>query len=661
MRHDFRRLTLGVFGGLLLVAGITPASAQTDLAGLSIEDLLNTEITSVSRKEQTLSRTAAAVHVITSDDIRRSGATTLADVLRMAPGFSVGQIDSTSWAISARGFTGFWANKLLVLVDGRSVYSPMFSGVHWEMQNMPLSEIERIELVRGPGGTLWGANAVNGVINIITKRADETQGGALTASAGTVQRFTDARYGGRVGDRGYYRLSGRYSNRGTGGTDSSPGGIDDASVSVVGGRFDWRGDSDTVFVTGTAQDGTGKHPWFYATLAPPFVGQGVLDDPFVDRNVLFSWNRSTSSGSDRGIQAYYQNYRWTRQQVLARLNIADVEMRQRLTLGRHEVVFGAEFRTTGSEVTSGPYAAFTTPDERNNLESVFTQDEIELHRNVRIIPGVKLEHTGRTGFQWQPSLRGTWTPTRGQSVWAALSRAVRTQSKSDSDLWKPLAVLPIPGPLPSVLTLEGDPAFHSESVEALEAGYRWQRGTGSVDIAAFRNNYDDLNQPAAGRPYVGVFETQPVLVLPLRFTNGATSKSHGLEVAGVLRPLSRLRLAGSYSWLVVKTGTGSSPSGVAVVNRPVPAHQFQIRSFLDLPARTEVGAMLYTGSAVEALDIKAYQRLDLRFAWRARSKIELSVTGQNLVHDDVIEYVENSGLVSVPSRTAVVAGVTWSF
>ncbi len=643
MRNTFR---ISLVLGACLLAPHRVLAQEADLTQMSLADLLNIEVTSVSRKEQPLSRTAAAVHVITQEDIRRSGARTLADLLRMAPGFTVAQIDSNSWAVGSRGFSALYARQLLVLIDGRSVYTPLFAGVHWEMQNLLLEDIERIEVIRGPGGTLWGANAVNGVVNVITKSAASTHGG-LVHAATSGSRGTDgsARYGAALGDAVDFRVFGRAIRRESAafaGFDAP----DRGAIEVGGGRLDWRrSDIETLSVQASAQRGD-----LTGILATP-AGFLVDDGGFKEANVVVSWTRTPSSRSDTGVQFYFDDYSpvsgnsW---------RIADVDARHRQALGRrHELVFGAGFR--GWEDVRQEYSPSR---ERLRLMHAFVQDEIELAKGLFLTPGSKFEHNDYTGFEFQPSLRLLWHPAAQHTLWGAASRAVRTPSRANraaNDVFH----APQANGIPLRVEITGNPAIESERLRALEAGYRVQFGTVSVDVAAFRNAYDRLQS------------AEPVMTLPpepgllrLQMGNGLEGKTAGIEVAGTWVPSPRIRFVGTYARLALEVV--NSPGSYdflsrATENASAPQQQAHGRAYVDLPGHLEASAFVWRVGGIDGIHVEPFTRLDLNLGWRGVRGLDLSLGVQNLLRSDAPEFVDVTGAQSLPRIAQVVGQAVWRF
>jgi iron complex outermembrane recepter protein len=442
--------TAGVRLGSLLLWGLAPwlllaqKPVSRDLTDASLEDLMNMEVTSVSKKEQKLSKTGAAVFVITQDDIRRSGSTNIPDLLRMVPGADVAQIDANKWAISLRGFNDRYADKVLVLIDGRSVYTPSFSGVYWDQQNVPLENIERIEVIRGPGGTVWGANAMNGVINIITKTVKASQGGLVSATTGTQEVGRGLmQYGGRIGQRGAYRVFGEAFKIGT---SEAPGGGEaaDGWHMVHGGfRTDWdfsprdivmvQGD---IYKTGESQTITSL---FANALPSPFTFNEQFNTNGAD--VLGRWNRTLASGASLSLQMYYDRTDRREQGGGDTLNTVDFDFQHHLTFGsRHDVVWGAGYRVVKDSITPGYATTFLPLDQTTSLFSTFLQDEIRLTKSVWLTVGSKFEHNAYTRFEYEPSARLVWSPNDRQAFWlsAPAPSGNRTVPTRDcSQMWLP--------------------------------------------------------------------------------------------------------------------------------------------------------------------------------------------------------------------------------
>jgi iron complex outermembrane receptor protein len=628
-----------------------PARAQDgDLTKLALQDLLEVEVTSVARKPQTLARTAAAVQVITREDIRRSGAQSIPDLLRLVPGFTVAQIDAGSYAVSARGFTAMYSNKLLVLIDGRSVYTPMFGGVHWDMQNLPLADIDRIEVVRGPGGSVWGANATNGVINIITKAAAATQGALIALETGGDERADlQLRYGSTLGDSAHYRLWTRRVERGW---KTELQGVtvgDPAEATIAGARIDWDLGADRLALHGSAQQGHSDRVRSLPAL--PDGGRAAVRErtDFDDANVVFSWSHITPA-SEFGVQAYYEHlFRRASLVFDDRWHTADVDARFRHALGRrHDLVAGGGVRVWSNSLENHAFAVFPEAERVTTL-SAFAQDEVEIARDrLRATLGIKLEHNRYTAAGAQPSARITWLPREGHAVWAAAARAVRTPTRTDIGLRLPVDVTDGPFGLPLVVLYQGNPAFQPETLHAFEAGYRMQRGRASIDVAGFLNDYggiqtsERLDAAPADIPGVGAAWT-----LPLVFVNGPGGRTSGVEVSGTWSIAGWWRLMGAWSSLAFDMDpTAYAGLEAATGEALTPGRQSHLRTYLDLPGHVDASVMLFRVGALSGIDAPAYTRLDLRIAW-TRGPLELAAGAHNIGHPRRPEFVEGSGVQPV--------------
>ena len=608
--------TLVIVGALLgperIAAQPTQAAASLaqDLKRLSIEELAQIDVTSVSRRVEKRSETAAAISVIDSDEISRSGLTALSDTLRLADGIDVARVNSSTWAVSLRGFTTNPANKLLVLMDGRSLYSPLTSGTFWDAQDTLLADIDRIEVIRGPGGAVWGANAVNGVINVITKDAQSTIGDYVSVAAGSDEHVhAAARHGGRVG-AGAYRVYGKYRQRGaTLFTATGQSAGDPVQTGQGGFRVDsGRQGPATWFIEGAAYRGT----------------NGFSDRPDGDiggGNLLGRWTRAFSGSSAFQAQAYYDGtHRKVPLQFTETRHTVDVDLQQRLRAAdRHSIVFGGGARfSRGNDV--GIAGFFFEPAVRSNtLFNLMVQDEIVLKRDrVYLTLGSKFERNDFTGFEVQPTIRGRWTPDARQTAWAAVSRAVRLPTRLDTDL----RLIDVAS---GRVTLTGSEDFEAEEVVAFEAGYRVRPiSILSIDAAAFSNRYDQLRSTEL------TFVPQPLIVLQNRL-NGRT---RGLEVASTVQPVPAWRVHGSYAYLhkVLTFDPGSRDVYGGAVEGNDPSHLLSVRSSVDLPRHTSLDVYFRRIGARPEPFTSAYSELDFRLGWRARPGWALSIVGQNLLH-----------------------------
>jgi iron complex outermembrane receptor protein len=671
-----RILGYGLSAALLMTTTAGAAAPNGDLTQLSLEDLMTVEVTSVSKKEEHLFEAPAAVYVITQEDIRRSGATSIAEALRMVPGVDVARIDSNKWAISARGFNDEFANKLLVLLDGRSLYDPLFGGVFWDVQDTMLEDIDRIEVIRGPGGTLWGANAVNGVINIITKSAGDTQGGLVSALGGkAVRGIGEARYGARLGDNVAVRVYGKYVNWDSFVTASGRDAADDWQVGRGGFRLDWNATTrDRVMLQGALYQGDVGQLTNRVSLSPPYATTLAERDNISGGDLLGKWHHDFSTDSTADLQVYYD--RTHREFFGARedRDTFDIDLQHRFQLlPQHEIVWGLGYRLSSDDLRNS-FDVALTPSHRNlNLGSAFIQDDITLVAGrLHLIAGSKFEHNDFTGFEFQPSGRLLWTPGARQTLWAAVSRAVRSPTRTDHDVRFNLSVIPPPptGGFPTIVAALGNPNFASETLLAYELGYRVEPLPDVfLDVATFYNDYQDLRTLQPGTP---VFETQPSpsYVQPLVFQNGMDGQAYGVEVAASWRPTSWCRLSGGYTWLDEQLQLDASSHDVSSLAQVgnAPQNQVNTRAFLNLPWNLELDAALYyvdslrVAGGLSVAPIASYIRPDVRLGWHPSERLDLSVTVQDLVDNHHAEFPSTftSGQ-TVEIERAVFGQIRWRF
>jgi iron complex outermembrane recepter protein len=630
---------------------LTPLAAraqEADLTKLTLEDLLDIEVTSVAHKAQTLARTAAAVYVISQEDIRRSGARSIPELLRMVPGFTVARIDDNSWSIGSRGFAGLLASKLLVLIDGRSVYTPMFAGVHWEMQNVALDDIDRIEVIRGPGGTIWGANAVNGVVNVITKDSADTQGTlvhGVSAADGDVDGY--ARYGAAVGRSAHLRVFGRAFRRGS--PDFAGFQNPDLGDGKVGGaRVDWAPTpTDNVSFNGSVQSGQTNHMYH----APNGLAIGHVT--WDEATLSGSWSHASSSRSETTLHGYFDGYSRPRETW----RIGEMEIRHRRALGdRHDVTAGGGYRGSWNQVTSAGSISFTTEHEQMNLVQAFAQDEVELSRAIHVTPGVKLEHNGYTGLEVQPSLRGVWQPAKAHMIWAAASHAVRTPTRAHRTARLIRVVVPVADQGLRPMLLSGSPTFASETLDGVEAGYRFQTRHTSVDLAIFRNGYNHL---LSAEP----IDSPVPSALAARLANGVRGNTTGGEVAATWTPRPWLKLFGSYAGLSIDLENEPGSHDTMMISfeeNGVPRSKTQGRVYLDLPKRMEFTAIAYHMAMFPRRNVNPFVRADLRLGWRATSNVDFAVGVQDAFTTAAADVVDVTGIASAPPRRSAFAELRWS-
>jgi iron complex outermembrane receptor protein len=622
--------------GLLAIVLCFASTAQSQaLKQLSLEQLMDIEITSVAKKEQKVSATAAAIYVITEEEIRRSGVTTIAEALRLAPGVTVSRIDGNSWAIGIRGFGSGLSRSVLVLIDGRSVYTPLFAGVFWEVQDTLLEDIDRIEVIRGPGGTIWGANAVNGVINIITKSATETQGLLATAGGGSEEKgFGSLRYGGKIGQNFSYRFYGKGFRR-DGQFTPHLSDADDWQQGQGGFRTDWNlPEGNSLTVQGDMYQGKARMRDQVSSFSAPFSTIVEKDTGLSGMNLLGRWSRTLSDTSDFALQIYYDRTYRREARWRERRHTVDIDFQHRFKITeRQELNWGLGYRYTSDDTESVPTLVISPENRVANLFTAFLQDEIVLvPDHWRLTLGSKFEHNDYSGFEFQPSGRLLWTPTERQSVWASVSRAVRTPSRVDTDI--AASVAPNPG-VPAFARLLGNKDFDSETLLAYELGYRVKATDRfSVDLAAFYNSYDNLLSVETGALFLEPPLAPTRFVLPLQFDNKMKAKVYGLEIAADWRWLDwwRWRFAYSYLHMDLTRKAGSND----VITAPgteggSPQNQVSVTSFVNLPGNLELdGAFRYVDT-LPGVNVRSYFNLDLRLGWHVTKNVELSLVGQNLL------------------------------
>jgi len=648
------------------------AGEAKPLADYSLEQLMNVsvEVTSAGRKAQKLEDTATAIHVITQEDIRRSGMTSIPELLRMVPGLQVAQINGNTPAIGSRGFNQRYSNKLLVLLDGRTLYTPTFSGVYWDAQDVVLEDIERIEVIRGPGGTLWGANAVNGVINITTRSAAATQGGMVNAGAGNYERQGTLRYGGEIGEAGHYRVYARNIEQDNSPLASGAQAHDQRNMRDAGFRADWvLSGGDTVMVQGGIYDGNADQTIQTARLSPPATLP--LDTTIAQKsgNLLMDWKHVLSAASEWSLKFYCDYYDRQSAGVGAgeKRDTCDVDFQHRLLLaGNHDVVWGLGYRQTDDELKASFIMSFIPPRRRDSTVSAFFQDEIALGQDsdrdkLHLILGSKFEHNDYSGFEYQPNLRLRWTVDERQMAWAAVSRAVRSPSRIYSDVRYNVAAFPGAGGVPTLVRLMGSPAVQSEELLAYEAGYRARSSEYLyLDVTGFYNEYRNLMTLEPLTPFV---EAGPQLVVPQQLQNKASATTHGLELSSSWQPTEKWQLKAAYSWLKmnIRPDPGSVGNTIDKAGN-APQHQVQFHTQHVLNAQTDLGVSLYYVDKLPNQNIPAYTRLDARLGWRPRRDLELSLGARNLLdrqHPEFVSAIVGPGTSEVPR--SIYGAAAWRF
>ena len=649
------------------VAPSARAQQSRTFADLSIEELLNESVTSVGRKETKLSEAAAAITLISQEDIRRSGHTSLPELLRLVPGMHVARIHGNEWAVSTRGFVDQYANKLLVLIDGRSVYTPMFGGVYWNAQDLLIEDLDRIEAIRGPGATLWGANAVNGVVNITSKSAKDTQGGLLVSSTGTEDQASAAvRYGGQVGSDLHYRVYVKtFDRKGFADGHGDEAEQDSWKMTRVGSRLDWEPNPADIFtLQGEYYRGKVGEHFDGVSLTPPFTNHQRLLHINFGGNILGRWTHHFSDVSELSIQAYFDRFHQGDGDIAESRSTADLDVQHRFAVGgRHDIVWGFGSRYSEDRLASTFYLSFDPDRVRDWTHNAFVQDEVTLLPDrLKLTIGSKFERNEHTGFEVQPSIRLVWMPSDQQTVWAALSHAVRVPSRYDRNARLNTAVFQPPESLPVLVSLISQPNAQPEELDALEIGYRTElHQRVSVEVTGFYNHYDQIFGYVSGSMLSENTPAPPHLLLPLYFRNVISGETYGAETAIQWRVSERWRLSASHSWLHMRMTPDESHE---VQN---PEHQYQLRSYFDLPKNFELNASAAYVRGIEVpLDnsqvrLDSTLRVDLGVTWKPTQALELGVWGQNLLEPAHAEFgsFKTNQLTHIPR--SFLGKVTWSF
>lgn len=630
-------LTIAVSFGATLVA---VADSPADLKRLSLEELMEVNVTSPARKAEPWFQTPSALEVLTEEDIRRYGATTLQDTLRLVPGLHVARYIGNSYSISSRGFSSAVGNKMQVLMDGRSLYTPLFSGVFWEVQDTVLFDLERIEVIRGPGATVWGANAVNGVINFTSKSARDTQGVLLEGGGGNEEvGFGTVRYGARAGENTFWRVYSRYRYR------------DQQRLSTGGDAQDFSSHWQSGFRTDTYLQDIHQLTFqgdFYLNDFGTFNGSDADHD---GANLLGRWTRTFSSTSDLQLQAYYDRTdRSVPLQYSEQRDTFDLDVQHRFQLGeRNDLVWGGNYRLSMDDTGSGGTFTFEPPDNTLHLITGFLQDEITLIPDrLKLVLGTKLEHNDFTGFEWQPSARLAYTPTDRQTIWGAISRAVRTPTRLESD------VQFRPAPNGSLVTLIGNPDFDSEDLIAYELGYRVKpHDRVSFDITGFYNVYDRLRTIEPSATLTG---------LPLTIMNEREGETWGFETTARYEPFEFWRLTAAYALieenLSFKPGSRDPTGGTTEADDP--EQLARLISSVTLPYNVEFTQVLRYVDRLKNPYVPDYLELDLRLAWHPKPGLEISINGMNLLDSAHPEFSGGSALQPEVQRS-IYGKVLWTF
>jgi iron complex outermembrane receptor protein len=676
--------------------------AQDDFEGFDLEALMDVEVFSVSKKAQSLADSAAAVYVLNQEDIKRSGATSIPELMRLVPGMEVGSIDSSTWAVTARGFNGRFSNKLLVLIDGRSVYSPLFAGVHWALQDTMLEDIDRIEIIRGPGGTIWGANAVNGVINIITKSPVDTLGALVSAGGGTYEHgFVNVRQGTKIAESGHLRIYGKYFDRDH--FENAPGdsSTDEWDQARVGFRAEWDLDEvSTLTVQGDVYEGDALGAITEPIPTPPYTQ--FFPEQKIEKsggNALFELRRWLGDDNVVEFKAYYDTT--TRGPVdgfVEKRDTLDATFQQNVAFANSfDLIWGFGYRLNSSHLEQSFVTGSVRPDERNPLYSAFVQGELKLAEDkLRLTLGSKFEHNDFTGFEWQPSARVLLRPNDENTVWAAISRAVRTPSNAETSIrsivsTQPVAALGLIDPALAQLApilqgicaacdssfgFAGVDSYDSEEVIAYEAGWRGQvTPRFNLDIAAYFNEYDDLRtteidyasinplDPLASDT-IGFDPINNLTQIWLTTANNMEGIVYGAEVAAAFQPTDSWKVRSGYNYIKLDLELDANvedPASLAYEHAS-PHHQVFAHSMVDLPNNVSFDTIVRWKDRISAHDVDSAFNLDTRIAWKPVDQLEISCVGQNLLSPSEREFQSIALIGNVTTRAprGVYGKITWT-
>lgn len=666
-----------LFSAILLFSPWVSCEQQNEALNLSVEDLLNVEVTSVAKKAQSLNDAPAAAFVISNEDIKRSGATSIPDALRLAPGLDVAKIDANKWAVSSRGFNGRFANKLLVLIDGRNAYTRSFAGVYWENQDVIMEDIDRIEVIRGPGAALWGANAVNGVINIITKHSAETQRASLNVGGGTKEQdFGSFRYGAKLSENTTARAYVKGFNRSDNTHLSGDKAGDDWDKVQGGFRMDAQISArDALTTQGDIYQTQVNQSSYYPQITPLFQFTGKDTNSASGGNVLSRLQHTFSPTSDYSLQFYYDAYTRDEGPYHDSRNTLDLDFQHRFALlNRHELIWGLGYRfghdhIVGNVFPNGSSIFTINPVSVNDqLYSSFIQDELTLIDNkLWLTLGSRFEHNDYSGFEGQPSARVMWAPHNQHRLWAGVSRAVRTPSRVEQDFnllssVTPPQALPFPpfGSPPIAVTVQGNPDYRSEQVITYEAGYRTTfTQTISLDVTGFYNDYRDLRYPLLGAPSFNAGS----VIQPLIFTNRLQGKTYGVEIATIWQMLDWWRWDANYSWLHTQfdNSIGNPQTGVSPKQRVSLRGALSPRRDIDLDFWLRYVDTNFTVGTFGNTSVKGYVTFDLRVAWRPCAGIELALVGQNLAAQKHLEYIQENQTLPTAIDRGMYGKISWSF
>lgn len=668
-------LATGFAWGEGLIAEPLDHGKGDDLSALSLEQLTNMEVSSVARRDQQLYKSPAAVFVITQEDIRRSGASNIPELLRIVPGVQVAQVEADKWAVSIRGFNGIFADKMLVMIDGRSVYTPIYSGVFWDQNSVLIEDIERIEVIRGPGATMWGANAVNGVLNVITKKAATTLGTQVVVSEGSSERQASIRYGAQSSTGIQYRFFLTDQRILPNVTVLDGSAHDGANFLRGGARLDWQaGVRDWITLHGDMYRGRVDQRIFGSSGSTQTPESAVFQDKSQKSGgyALIRWEHS-SDGADFALQAYYYNESDKEFEGYGREGTTDIDFQNHLRAGeRNDVTWGLGYRYYSDHIR-GAYVPFAHDTHQIAQASSFIQNEFSVIPNKLVLTaGSKFQWNSYTHFEIQPGVRLLWTPGARHSVWASFSRSVRTPSVRDRDL---LAYFPVASeqPLPMDVLLEGSTSVKSEVARAHEGGYRRQiRKQLSIDLAGFFYRYSKLVGNRSEEPYLNALPS-PVLIAPVVYGNYVKANSQGVEASVTWNPLHSIHVASSYAWLQAQFAQSAGVGGAISqdLTWSTPRNSVNVRGSWEFERRWTLDGFLScisetptynSASPLQSQRVPAYRRLDLGVAHSLGDSFSFRLGANNLQAGHHLEFnpQDNYNVPSQVSRS-VFAKVVWSF
>jgi iron complex outermembrane receptor protein len=624
-------------------------SSEINLDSMSLEDLMNVKVYSASKKSENLSETSSAVFILTSEDIRRGGHRTIPEALRMVPGINVARVDASKWAVASRGFNSLYSNKLLVLVDGRSVYTPLFAGTYWDEQDLLLEDVDRIEVIRGPGATLWGANAVNGVVNIITKDASKTKGGFAEAGFGSEERaFGSLRYGSNIGKDFNYRFFTKYTYRDEFMDINSNESFDDWDTFNFGTRADWQvSNKDKITLTGNIRNANTRQR---IKLADILTTTSVTTDDkrYVNGGHLLSrWTHNFSEKSDLQVQFFYDRINRTRslQQHGEIRDTYDIDIQNRIELTSwNELTYGLNFRYIEEKIEDGVVINFDYNDAAYRVYSFFIQDKISIIKNNKLYftPGIKLEHHPFVNWEVQPSLKGYWSINDNNNIWMSISRAVQTPARAYTNGTIRLRFYNTAPPVNTLLIVQGNNAVQSENMTAFELGYRYiPSNKFKIEFTTFYNKYTDLIS-LQSQPITLQAGTVPYAVLQKNGKNDAKGESYGLEINTEWNVYSFLKLKASYTFLHKNLfpGLGYTTADLITLEGSAPRNQVFLGTLFTLPYNFEFDVYTYYVDALYQKGMSSYIRLDTRLGWSPIKSLRLSVVAQNINSGGHPEYTD---------------------